>query len=150
MLKSRKGLKRGRGWEEGLTGGRGTWLLTEDDEVLGDRGVDNVHAAHGAAGVVEHPVLVEVQVGRRHLALELLDDVGHDGAGVGAVRRDGPAGHLVQVLHVEDEEALEVLLDVVDARGEHGGEEGQDAEQGGHPALSATAAAASVGLCLAF
>ena len=37
---------------EGLIAGA---KLTEDDQVLSDTGVDHVHGAHGAAGVVEYP-----------------------------------------------------------------------------------------------
>ena len=34
----------------------------EDDEVFGDAGVDDVHGAHGASGIVKHPFFVGVEV----------------------------------------------------------------------------------------
>lgn len=72
------GARVGRGEGEGLTG------------------VDDVHGAHGAAGVVEDPLLVQVDmVGEGRVAVQLGDDVGRDAAGVVAVGGDGALGQVV-------------------------------------------------------
>jgi len=50
----------------------------KDDEVFGDAGMDNVHGTHGAAGVVEHPLVlvsVEAYVGGWVCGREVCDDV---------------------------------------------------------------------------
>lgn len=65
--------------------------LTEDNQVLGDTGVNHVHGAHGAAGVVEDPFFVEVDVGAVEGG-EGSDDVGDDGCCVVAVEGNGFLG----------------------------------------------------------
>lgn len=32
-------------------------------DLLGDRGVDNVHGSHGASGIVEYPILLDSPIG---------------------------------------------------------------------------------------
>lgn len=79
--------------------------LTEDDQVLGDTGVDDVHGPHGTAGVVEDPLLIEVDVvlGTRQLA-ELVDDVLHNGPSVVSVGSDAALRQVVEVRWLEDVE----------------------------------------------
>lgn len=101
-------------------------------------GVDESHGAHGTAGIVEDPLLVGdgvgVDVGAVG-ALELRDDELDDALGVVAVGGDGALRQLVQLLGVEDVEALEVLVeDVVD-----GHEHAQDGAQEHEPAAQAVA-----------
>lgn len=90
--------------------------------------MDDVHGAHGTAGVVEDPVLLEVDVCGRPLA-ELGDDVGHDVARVVAVGGDCALGHVAQVVNVEDVEPVEVLLDQPDDRRQQAGHDGEDGQQ---------------------
>lgn len=79
--------------------------LTEDDQVLGDTGVDDVHGPHGTAGVVEDPLLIEVDVvlGTRQLA-ELVDDVLDNGPSVVSVGSDAALRQVVEVRWLEDVE----------------------------------------------
>lgn len=93
--------------------------------------MDDVHGAHGAAGIVEDPVLLEVDVLRVPLA-QLRDDVADNGPGVVAVGVDGALGHVVQVLRVKDVEAVEILLDHPDDRRQETRQEGEHEEQGAH------------------
>ena len=71
-------------------------------------GVNHVHGTHGATGVVENPLLLEVHVGLGWRGLQVGDDVGDDSAGVVAMLRDGAFGKVVQLGRLEDVEALEV------------------------------------------
>lgn len=70
---------------------------TEDNQVLRDRGVDDVHGAHGATGIVEDPVLLDIDDVGRQLRRELVDDVLDGRARVVAVVLDTA---LVQVRKV--------------------------------------------------
>lgn len=114
--------------------------LTEDDQVLGDTGVNHVHGTHGAAGVVEYPLLLGAQVVGADLLLQLGDNEVDDGAGVLAVGADGALGHIVQVLWVEDVELLKARIEVSVDGGEQGQENGEIAE-----GLEGEAAAAAAG-----
>lgn len=91
--------------------------------------MDDVHGPHCAAGVVEDPLLIQVDmVGEGGLAVQLADDVGDDAAGVVAVGGDGALGEVVQVVRVEDVEGLEALLEQVDD-GAQQADEGREEEE---------------------
>lgn len=114
--------------------------LTEDDQVLGDGGVDDVHGTHGTTSVVEHPLLIVVDVGRNAVALvQLVDNVLDNGLGVAAMGADGALGQIVKVLGIEDVEGLETLLKDVGDRRNQGEQDGEELE----PATDAAAAAAA-------
>jgi hypothetical protein len=70
-------------------------------------GMDHIHGPHGAAGIVENPLLLEVHVRLRGRRLQAGDDVRDDGAGVVAMLGDGGFGEVVQLGRLEDVEALE-------------------------------------------
>jgi hypothetical protein len=106
--------------------------------VDGHTGVDNVHSTHGTTGVVEHPLLMLVQVGGSDLLLELGNDVVDDGAGVFAVGLDGALGKIVQMLMVEDVELVQARV----KEGVDGGEEGQEDGDDAQSAKGEAAAAA--------
>src|SRR3569833_118051 len=90
-------------------------------------GVDDVHSTHGAAGIVEEPLLIEVDVTRRaRLAIELVNDVAYHGPGVVAVSRDPPLGQVVELSRLEDAEVIQVLLDDEDQSAERGHDDGED------------------------
>ena len=77
----------------------------EDDEVLGDAGVDNVHATHGTAGIVEHPlgrVGVDGNDAWGVLSREVGDDVGNDGVDVIWVFVYGCLCQVTEVFRRED------------------------------------------------
>lgn len=76
-------------------------------------GVKNVHAAHGTARIVKHPVLVEIHISR-HLFVELVDNVLDNAPRVVAVLGDAPLRQIVQVVRLKDVEAVQVLVDHVD------------------------------------
>lgn len=81
--------------------------------------VDEVHAAHGTAGVVENPFLGHVPLGvdvGRVALLQLGDDGLDDLGGVVAAGLDAALGDVVQLLDAEDVEALEVALEHVHDR----------------------------------
>lgn len=114
-------------------------VLTEDDQVLGDGGVDDVHGTHGTTSVVEHPLLIVVHVRSNAVALvQLVDDVLDNSLSIVAVSADGALGQIVKVLGIEDVEGLETLLkDVGDGRNQ-GEQDGEELE----PATDAAAAVA--------
>lgn len=102
--------------------------------------MDDVHAAHGAASIVEHPLLLDVplrvDVGRVVL-VQLGDDVLDDLGGVVAVGRDAALREAVQLVEPEDVELLEVLLDQVHNRRQQAE---QDPDEGEDPSQAAAAA----------
>ena len=103
-------------------------------------GVDECHAAHGTACVVEHPLFVVRGVGVDGAAVggeELGDDELGDTLSIVSVCGDGALGEGVQLLVVEDVEGLEVLLEEdVD-----GHEDAEDGSEEHDPAAQAVAAA---------
>lgn len=58
--------------------------------------MNDVHGAHGTARIVEHPLLVQVDMVRRSgSAVELVDDVAHNAARVVAVRSNAALGQIM-------------------------------------------------------
>ena len=85
---------------------RSQWCA-EDDQVLGDARVDDVHGTHSAARVAEHPFLlvwVKPDLSRWVRCGQVGDDVVDHGIGVRWVRsgRDSGLRKLVKRLGVED------------------------------------------------
>lgn len=82
--------------------------------------MDDVHAAHRTAGIVEEPLLSNVPLGVDVVGVVLVqlgDNVLDDLGGVVAVGLDAAQGQVVQFVGPEDVEALEVALQqVVDGR----------------------------------
>ena len=106
--------------------------------------MNHVHGAHGAASVVEYPLLLGAQILGADLLLQLGHDEVNDGAGVLAVGADGALRHIVQVLWVEDVELFQARIEEsVDGR-EQGQEKGEVAE--GLQGEAATAATRAGGL----
>lgn len=66
------------------------------------------------------------------VAVQLVDDVAHDGARVVAVGGDAPLGEVVEVVPVEDVEGLEVALEEVEDRAEKPDHQRQEGEEAGH------------------
>lgn len=101
-------------------------------------GMDQIHAAHGTAGIVEHPlvrVVVSVRVNVARVSLsKLAHDVIDDGAGVVAVGRNAALGELVQLVHLEDVEALEVALQQHDDGREDAEHDRDSGQETGQPA----------------
>ena len=91
-------------------------------------GVNNVHSTHGTTSVVEYPLLLKVQVLSLKLLIQLVDDVLDNGARVVSMRRDGALRNIVQMGRVKDVERLEMLIEVVEERGESGKEYSEDCE----------------------
>lgn len=90
--------------------------------------MDDVHSAHGTAGIVKHPLLVKVQVVRANGLLQISDDVIDDRARVFAMSLDGALGELVQVLGGEDVELVQARVEEAVDGGEEGEEDGEEAE----------------------
>lgn len=58
--------------------------------------MNDVHGAHGTARIVEHPLLVQIDMVRRSgSAVELVDDVAHNAARVVAVRSNAALGQIM-------------------------------------------------------
>lgn len=102
----------------------------EDEEVLGEARVHDVHRAHRPARVAQHPlgaVQVQRDAARGVFGGEVRDDVGDDGVDVVGVLLHGCLGEGVQVIGVQDvpavlwvvegEEGLEEVSPVTDADG---------------------------------
>lgn len=59
--------------------------------------MDDVHGPHGAARIVKHPLLLDVDV-RRQLGAQLVDNVLDGAARVAAVAVDAALGQVLQVV----------------------------------------------------
>lgn len=95
--------------------------------------MDNVHGAHGAPGIVEHPLLVQVdKVGDRRVAVQLVHDVFDDRARVVAVRRNAALRKIVKVVRVENIEGLELPLEVVHNGREDAHQQGEERQDARH------------------
>lgn len=114
---------------------RGQWERGGVKENGPHTGVDDVHGAHGAACIVEDPLLVHVDmVGGGDIAVQGVHDVADDTAGVVAVGGYALLGEGVELVRAEDVEVLEALLGEVDEGAEEpddGGEEEQEARHDG-------------------
>lgn len=84
---------------------------SEEDQVLGDGSMNDVHASHSTTGIVKHPfgfgtemILVEIG-GCFGVSTELEKNVVKDGAGIAWVLGNSGGGDLVDLLAVEDVEA---------------------------------------------
>lgn len=108
--------------------------------------MDHVHGAHGAAGVVEYPLLLGAQVFGANLLLQLGDDEVDNGASVLAVGTDGALRQIMQVLWVKDVELLKARIEVSVDGGEQGQENGEVAEGLEGEAAAAAAGAGAGGL----
>ena len=106
----------------------GTDRRSKNDQVLSDGCVNQVHGAHRAACVIEHPFLVEVHVVGVRFG-EVRDDVVDHGASVVAVSGDCGLRERVKLGWVEYVEFLEVAFEHVhdgcDGR-DHCAQEGED------------------------
>lgn len=91
------------------------FLLTKDDEILSHAGMQDIHGSHGPAGIVKHPVLLQVDISR-HLLVELVHNVLDDAPRVVAMLGDAPLRKVVQVVRIEDVEPLQVLVEHVHHR----------------------------------
>lgn len=74
-------------------------------------GMNDVHGTHGATGIIENPLLLEVHVGLGRGGLKVRHDIGDNGAGVVAMLGDSTLRESVQLSRVENVEALEVGLE---------------------------------------
>lgn len=101
--------------------------------------MDNVHSTHGTTGVVEHPLLLEVQVVDADLGLKLGDNEVDDGIGIIAMGLDGTLRQVVQVLWVEDVELVQARVEVAVDGGEQGQDNGEDAKVAEGEAATAAA-----------
>lgn len=90
--------------------------------------MDNVHGPHGTAGIVKHPLLVEVDV-RRQLLVQLIRNVLDHGARVVPVLGQRALGHVVEMLQVQHVKLVEVLLQHVENRRQEPGQQREDAQQ---------------------
>ena len=117
--------------------------LTEDNQVLGDTGVDHVHGAHGTTRIVEDPLLLGAQVVWTDLLLQLGNNEVDDGTGVLAMSANGALGEIVEMVWVEDVELLQARVEESVDGGEQGQEDGEEAQrlEGEAPTAAAGAGA---------
>lgn len=74
--------------------------------------MNNVHGAHGSAGIVEDVFFFEIEMGLDAVdGGELGDDARDYGLGVVAMFIDGVEGDLVELGWIEDVEAFEVCFE---------------------------------------
>ena len=99
----------------------------------------DVHAPHGAARIVEKPLVRVVMAGVDVLGV-LLVQLGHDvlddGGGVVGVGGDSALGEVLELVHVEEVELLEVLLEQVYDRAQQAHYHGHDREDLGQAAAA--------------
>ncbi|RUS22368.1 hypothetical protein BC937DRAFT_89535 [Endogone sp. FLAS-F59071] len=82
----------------------------KDDDVLGDGRVDNIHCTHGPPRVVEHPLLLEVNMPRIS-GVEICDQIRDQGLCVVAVIRRNV--FLRELLKDDGVEHVELVFDGV-------------------------------------
>lgn len=105
--------------------------------------MNDIHRAHGAASVVEHPLLLRAQILLAHLVLQLSDDKVDNGARILAMSLDRTLRQIMQVLRIKDVELVEARVE----EAVQGREQRQeDGEQTQIPERKAAAAAARGGL----
>ena len=100
--------------------------------------MDDVHSAHGTTSIVEHPLLLLVQVGGSDLLLELGNDVVDNGTGIITVSLDSALGELVQMLVIEDVELVQARIEEAVDGGEQSEEDIDDAQSAEGEAAAAT------------
>ena len=102
-------------------------------------GVHDVHAAHSAAGIVEEPLVRVVMMGVdlvRVLLVQLGGKEADDSGSVVRVGGDGALGEVLELVHVEEVELLEVLLEQVYDRAQQAHYHGHDREDLGQAAAA--------------
>jgi hypothetical protein len=90
--------------------------------------MDNVHGTHGTAGVVEDPLLIQVDVVGVQLR-QLAGDLVHNLTRVVPVLLETAQDKIVQVVGLQEVEGLEVLLQDVEDRGQEAEEDGAPGQQ---------------------
>ena len=75
--------------------------------------MDDVHSTHCASGVVEDPLLVQVDMSWRY-SIQFIDDILDDTTRISAMLSYSPFRQVMQLVGLEDVEALEVLVDHVE------------------------------------
>lgn len=75
--------------------------------------MDDEHGAHGAAVVVEEPLLLQVDVVGVHL-VQLRGDVVHNGARVISMSGDAALGQVMKMFQLKDVERLQVAIQHVE------------------------------------
>lgn len=106
-------------------------------------GVNDVHRAHGAASIVEHPLLLRAQILLTNLLLQLSDNKVDNGAGILAMSLDSTLRQIMQMLGVKNIELVEARV----KEAVQGGEQRQEnREQTQVSQREAAAAAAGGGL----
>lgn len=106
-------------------------------------GVDDVHCAHGAASVVENPLLIDVHILLANRLLQISDDKVDNGARVLAMSLDSTLRQIMQVLRVKDVELVEARVEEAVQGREQGQENREEAQV---PERKAATAAAGGGL----
>lgn len=113
--------------------------LTEDNQILSNASMDDIHATHCSTGVVEYPLLVQVNIASRQLLAQLGRDVADHALRVIAVCGNCTLREIMQLSWLEDVEILVVVLNIPDGVDE----DCQDQEDGGKDRCAGAAA----GLC---
>jgi len=103
---------------------RSQWSA-ENDQVLGNRGMQDNHRAHRSTGIVEHPLvgLKSIDVLRAVLLLQRVDKVIYDDGGISGADFDGDSRELLEFDGVEDVAAGKLGIEKVQYRQEQGDEE---------------------------
>jgi len=91
--------------------------------------MNDIHSTHCTTGIVKNPLFIGVDV-RLQLVLagQLINDIFDDGAGVIAVGGNTALGEVMEMVQVEDVEAVQVLLQIVNNWREHAEQDGEDLE----------------------
>jgi hypothetical protein len=98
---------------------------TEDDDIFGQRSVQNPHATHCAASVVENPFLLESNMARIFL-VQILSNALHQQAGIVLILCDIALSDFLKNVLVKDVEAFLNLIKT----NENGSESNQDDQDG--------------------
>lgn len=91
-------------------------------------GVNDVHRAHGAASIVENPLLLSAQILLANLVLQLSDDEVNNGARILAMSLDSTLRQIMQVLGIENVELVEARVEEAVQGREQGQENREEAQ----------------------
>lgn len=100
--------------------------------------MNDVHRAHGATSIVEHPLLLGAQILLTNLLLQLSDNEVNNGAGILAMSLNSTLRQIMQMLRVKDVELVEARVEEAVQSREQGQENREQTQVPERKAAAAT------------
>lgn len=76
--------------------------------------MNDIHGAHGASGIIEDPLLIQVDIPARQLLTQLANDELHDRTGIVPMSANGTQRQIMQLRGSEDVEPFQVQVQEVE------------------------------------